>query len=62
MRAASLWWPHSHPSSPPQASVAKNYLITSVAYVPVLGGVIEYGASDVRPWRTREDAFAQVVP
>ena len=46
-----------------RAKLAEEYLIGSSAFVPVLGGVIEFGASISRPWvNGEEDALKQIMP
>jgi len=47
----------------PRAFTTESYLIDSVAYIPVLGGVIEIGAfNGGRKWNEPKDALLQVVP
>ena len=46
-----------------RSEVAKSYLIDGAAFVPVLGGVIEFGQSHgVKQWSGAEDALRQVIP
>jgi putative membrane protein len=46
-----------------RAQVAEAYLVESVAFVPVLGGVIEFGTTVARgKWEGPEEALAQIVP
>ena len=46
-----------------RAKIAEEYMIESSAFVPVLGGVIEYGTSASRPWKGGEEcAFKQIMP
>ena len=45
-----------------RAEVAKSYLIDGVAFVPVLGGVIEFGQTHgTKSWKTAEDALGQIM-
>ena len=44
-----------------RASIAAEYGISSVAYMPVVGGVIEFGVPRNR-WASAEDALAQAIP
>jgi len=46
-----------------RSKVAEEYMIESAAFVPVLGGVIEFGSSVSRPWVNGEaEAFKQIMP
>ena len=44
-----------------RASVAAEYGIVSLAYVPVVGGVFEYGVP-AGVWASEQDALAQTIP
>ena len=52
------------PTDVERASVAREYHVQSVAFVPVLGGVIEYGTTYGSPtrWTCNEDALKQIIP
>ena len=46
-----------------RAAVAREYFIGSIAYVPVVGGVIEYGVpGDAGWWANENEALAQTIP
>ena len=46
-----------------RAEIAKSYFVEGAAFVPVLGGVIEYGQTHAtKSWRSAEDALAQIIP
>mmetsp|Transcript_73285 Transcript_73285/g.201253 ORF Transcript_73285/g.201253 Transcript_73285/m.201253 type:complete len:212 (+) Transcript_73285:419-1054(+) len=48
-----------------RAQLAEDLLVESIAFVPVLGGVIEYGTThgpSTATWTSEEDAFRQIIP
>ena len=45
-----------------RSKIAEEYMIESAAFVPVLGGVIEFGSSISRPWASDEQALQQIMP
>lgn len=46
-----------------RSKIAEEYMIDAAAFVPVLGGVIEYGSSVSHPWVNGEaEALKQIMP
>ena len=58
---SKVYVPDASATPDQRASIAADYGIVSLAYVPVVGGVFEYGVP-AGVWASEQDALAQTIP